>query len=157
MQGVVAAAVVQQRVSVRGRGQRLHAADDDVVIAAVVAPGDAGLDVRGGAVERGRAVRGGCPGDARELVGAAAGERIGQPALSVAEDIDAEERGRGELRPGCGCLGRAEQHHGRVKGQGGERLTGKPGRAAAGDAGDYDHAAGEVREDVPEAGPVDGR
>ena len=60
------------------------------MVAGVVFGLDYGLDPGEGTVERGRAVAGKGPLDARELVAAADGEGTAQPLLIGCEDVDAQ-------------------------------------------------------------------
>src|SRR6185369_5103240 len=105
----VASAVEDQRLGARASLARLDLADEDDVVAFLVAAAVEALERGGGAVEQRHAARARAEGDAVEARHVLAREALGERALVGGEDVDGVVRAARERRHRAGLAREAPE------------------------------------------------
>ena len=108
----------------------LDLADEDDVIAFLVAAAVEALEDRGGAVEQRHAARAGAKGDAVEAIDVLAREALGEGALVGGQDVDRVVRAARERRHRAGLARQAPEHERRIDRDRVERVGGQADRLA---------------------------
>lgn len=103
---------------------------------------DAALEVGEGGVEEGSAGAAGAPGDALKAVDAAGGEALGEVALLLAEEAEAEVGDGVEVIEDAGVESDGDEDYGGIEGDGGEGIDGEAVEFAGGKAERADSDAG---------------
>ena len=154
----VVRAVAEQQRRLAFVGVAFHVAEEDLVVAAVVAVDDAAFEVRRRAVDQRDAVLAQAVRHAFELVFVRAREAQRELVLLRAEHVHAEVR-RGAKRGQAGRVARqAPEHQRRVERHRAERVSGQPEEAALGVARRDDRDAGrEGAERVAQVSRVERR